>query len=276
MPDDQLQLHSMNEIDTKPEGNAARHAPDVSAVVVSHDRYADVWPGFFSLLFRFWPDLPYRLYLVSNDLPFLDEQITSLCVGDDLSWSETLARGLDRISSRFVLLILEDFFLCAPVDTDHVLRLQAAMVAQGAAYLRLVPQPSPDLPLPGQIDIGMIAKGAPYRTSLQMAFWDRRVLLDLLRENKSAWDFELKGSRRSDQVSYSFLSVCENVAPIQYRHAVRRGKWLPATVRHFSQAGIPFDFSARPIESELYLRWAGSGVRRQLGRAWRFVTRRTL
>jgi hypothetical protein len=36
-------------------------ASDVSAVVLSHDGYADLWPAFFELLFRFWPDLPYPL-----------------------------------------------------------------------------------------------------------------------------------------------------------------------------------------------------------------------
>jgi len=83
---------------------------DVSAVVVSHDGFSDVWPGFFGLLFRFWPDLPYPLHLISNHLSFPHKRIIPLRVGDDLSWSETLARGLERISSRFVLLMLEDFF----------------------------------------------------------------------------------------------------------------------------------------------------------------------
>ena len=266
----------MNAIDNKVHEIAARNAADVSAVVISHDRFADVWPGFFSLMFRFWPDLPYPLYLVSNRLAFPDGRVTPLCVGEDMSWSTTLARGLEQLSSRFVLLMLEDFFLSAQVDTARILRLHAAMVAQGAAYLRLMPNPKPDLLLPEQSDIGAISKGAPYRTSLQMAFWDRRVLLGLLRDQESAWDFELKGSRRSDQLSEQFLSVCENVAPIQYCHAVRRGKWLPDAVRHLSQAGIVLDLSMRPIESKLYLRWAGSGVRRQLGRAWRFMMRRPL
>ncbi len=249
---------------------------DVSAVVVSCDGFADVWPGFFGLLFRFWPDMPYPLHLISNHLTFPDKRITPLRVGDDISWSETLARGLERISSRFVLLTLEDFFLAAPVDTAHVGRLHSAMVAKSAVYLRLVPNPKADVPCPEMPDIGVIAKGAPYRTSLQIAFWDRLALLSLLRRNESAWDFELKGSRRSDQMSEPFLSVCEGISAIPYRHVVRRGKWLPDAVRHFTPLGIAFDFSKRPVESELNLRWQASATRRHLGRVWRFATRRSL
>ncbi|HZC58207.1 MAG TPA: hypothetical protein VE396_19490 [Xanthobacteraceae bacterium] len=250
-------------------------ASDVSAVVASYDGSADIWPGFFGLLSRFWPDLPYPLYLVSNHLTFPDQRVTALRVGDDLSWSETLARGLERVASRYVLLILDDFFLTASVDTALVSRMHAAMGAKGAAYLRLVPNPAADTPCVDMPGIGTIDKGAPNRTSLQMAFWDRRVLLDLLRREESAWDFEIKGSRRSDALREPFLGVCQGFSAVPYRHVLRRGKLLPDAVRFFAPLGVSFDFSKRRFESELNLRWQASAVRRHLGRAWRIVTRRS-
>jgi hypothetical protein len=250
-------------------------APDVSAVVLSHDGYADLWPAFFELLFRFWPDLPYPLHLVSNRRTFPHDRVIPVRVGDDRSWSETLARALDHIPGRYVLLMLEDYFLTGPVDTASLTRLHAAMVKLGAVYLRLVPAPKPDSPCPGFSDIGYINKGAPYRASLQVAFWERSALLGLLREDETAWDFELKGSRRSDQISYPFLSVYDARA-LQYRHAVRRGRWIPHAIRQFAALGITFDPMNRPTESELYACWEESAARRFLGKAWRFVTRRKL
>jgi hypothetical protein len=249
---------------------------DVSAVVVSHDGFADVWPSFFGLLFRFWPDLPYPLHLISNHLSFPDKRIIPLRVGDDLSWSDTVARGLERISSRVVLLMLDDFFLSAPVDTACVARLHATMIAKGAVYLRLRPNPAADVPCLDAPDVGVIAKGASYRTSLQIAFWDRLTLLNLLRRNESAWDFELRGSRRSNEISEPFFSVCDGISAISYRHAVQRGKWLPDAIKHFTPLGIAFDCSKRPIASELSLLWQTSAPRLLLGRAWRFVARRPL
>jgi hypothetical protein len=249
---------------------------DVSAVVASYDGCSDIWPGFFGLMSRFWPDLPYPVHLISNHLAFSDRRVTTLRVGDDLSWSQTLARGLERVSSRYVLLILDDFFLTAPVDTARVQRLHAAMVAQGAAYLRLVPNPAADTPCTDMPEIGTIGKGAPYRTSLQMAFWDRGALLGLLRGEESAWDFEIKGSRRSDAMTEPFLCVCDGFPAIPYRHVLRRGKLLPDAVRFFAPLGVNFDASKRKRESELNLRWQASAARRHLGSLWRFVTGRTL
>jgi len=230
-----------------------------------------VWPGFFSLLFRFWRDLPYPLYLISNHLSFPDPRVTTLCVGDDISWSETLARGLERLSSRYVLLLLEDFFLTGPVDTALVERLRATMIANDAVYLRLVPDPPPEMPCPGAFGIGVIARGAAYRTSLQIAFWNRSSLMGLLRREESAWDFELKGSRRSDAMDEMFLSVDRSNRAISYTHVLFRGKLFPEAIRNFAPLGITFDLSKRPVESELYLRWYRSAFRRYLGRAWRFA-----
>jgi hypothetical protein len=249
-------------------------ASDVAAVVVSYDGSADIWPGFFALLSRFWADLPYPLYLISNHLAFPNERVTNLCVGDDLSWSETLARGLERVSSHYVLLILDDFFLTAPVDTALVQRMHEAMVSKGAAYLRLVPNPAADNPCPDMPMIGTINEGAPYRASLQMAFWLRSALIGLLRREESAWDFEIMGSRRSDAMNEAFLGVCDGFPIVPYRHVLRRGKLLPDAVRFFALLGVNFDFSKRRLESTINLRWQASAVRRCLGAAWRLMTAR--
>ena len=250
-------------------------ASDVSAVVLSHDGYADLWPAFFELLFRFWPDLPYPLHLVSNRRTFPDDRVIPVRVGDERSWSQTLARALDHIHGRYVLLMLEDYFLTGRVDTARIVRMHAAMIKLRAVYLRLAPAPKPDSPCPGFSDIGYIAKGAPYRTSLQIAFWERSTLLGLLRQDETAWDFELKGSRRSDHVSHPFLSVYDGFA-LPYRHAVRRGRWIPGAIRQFGALGMTFDCSNRSTESEIYALWEESEVRRFLGKTWRFVTRRKL
>jgi hypothetical protein len=100
-------------------------------------------------------------------------------------------------------------------------------------------------------------------------------LLGLLRQDETAWDFELNGSRRSDQITDPFLSVYDP-STLPYRHAVRRGRWIPGAIRQFAMLGITIGAANRPVESEFYSRWEESTVRQLLGKAWRFVTRRKL
>src|SRR5262249_60678186 len=121
---------------------------EVSAVLPSHEGFADIWPGFFDLLFHFWPDLPYPLYLISNHLTFQDSRVNSLRVGDDISWSDSVSRGLARISSRYVLLVLDDFFLTAPVDTEVMASLFSTITTKRAVYLRLSAKPQTSKVIP--------------------------------------------------------------------------------------------------------------------------------
>ncbi len=41
---------------------------ELAILVCSCDKYADVWEPFFKLFFKFWPDCPYPIYLLSNYL----------------------------------------------------------------------------------------------------------------------------------------------------------------------------------------------------------------
>jgi len=38
----------------------------IAVLVVSCDKYADLWPPFFQLFLRFWPECPFSVYLISN------------------------------------------------------------------------------------------------------------------------------------------------------------------------------------------------------------------
>ena len=34
-------------------------------LIVSCDKYSDLWDPFFKLFFKFWPDCPFNIYLLS-------------------------------------------------------------------------------------------------------------------------------------------------------------------------------------------------------------------
>ena len=89
----------------------------------------------------------------------------------------TFCDALERIPEDITLVLMEDYLLLAPPRTNEIARLARIMAETGAAHLRIFPCPGPDLPFPGHKDLGVLKKGAPYRTSLQAALWDRKALL---------------------------------------------------------------------------------------------------
>ena len=224
-------------------------AIETALLVVSCDRYRDLWVPFFTLLFRYWPDCPYPVFLGSNDETYPDRRVVPLAVGADVDWSTNLKRMLERIPLEGILLLQEDFLIDRRVDTERTRGLIGYAAAKGAACLRLMPIPGPDNPCADHPEIGEIRKGAEYRVSLQAAWWRKENLAAVLAAGESPWQFEVQGSRRSDTLAAPFLSLREGVDfPLDYyTTAVFRGYWEPGAVALCRREHIPVDLRARPV-----------------------------
>lgn len=47
-----------------------RNTNDCTIVVSTCDAYRDLWPAFFALFKRYWPDCPYKIVLNTETLDF--------------------------------------------------------------------------------------------------------------------------------------------------------------------------------------------------------------
>jgi hypothetical protein len=213
---------------------------DLSILVISCDKYRDVWDLFFVLFWQHWPDCPYPVFLGANRLTYHDRRVTTLLSGEDRSWGESVRRMVEQVESPYILLFLDDYFLLRPVATADVASCLEALRKLRGGYLRLDPAPPPDRQVPGFSGLGEIEPGSPYRCSLRVAIWRKDVLLSLLRNGETAWDMELKGSRRSDELAVGFYATWKPVV----RHdmeGVVRGKWTRAALRLAKRQGVTVD-----------------------------------
>jgi hypothetical protein len=218
-------------------------------LVVSCDAYRDVWGPFFSLLFRYWPDCPFPVFLGSNHATYPDRRVTTLAVGEDRDWSSNLLKMLELIPAGGVLLLQEDFLIDRPVQTERMTQLIGYADAKQAACLRLMPIPGPDTFCADNIEVGAINKGTAYRVSLQAAWWRKENLAAIAHAGESPWQFENLGSRRSDELSASFLSLREGIeCPLDYfTTAVFRGFWESGALELCRRENIPVDLKRRPV-----------------------------
>lgn len=226
---------------------------DVGVLVPSHDPYADCWEAFFTLLFRYWPDCPYPVYLGSNHQTVDHPRVEPILVGDDASWGDSVLAMLDALSHEVVLILLEDYFLMEPVDTGHVRRLVQLLRDHDAAVVYLRPSPRTTDTLEGDPTVGVLPPGTPYRASMQGGLWHSDALQELVEPGESAWEFELKGSARTDTMDRPFLSLVAGADwPVHYmRSGVDKGKWKRKALDHFEREGLEVDTSARPVWTRL-------------------------
>jgi len=217
----------------------------IAVLVVSCDKYADLWQPFFTLFRRFWADCPLDVYLLSNHLEFSDLAVKSLKVGDDISWSDNLVKAVNELPHQYIFLFIDDLFLFGPVDNGRVLRVLEWAAAARADYIRLNPSQKPDRPYNDLV--GVVSPGTIYRTSTVISVWRKRILLNLLRPAESAWDFEIKGSERSDEFDGFFSTWKDH---FHVTNGVIKGKWRQYAVSRLDSLGVKVDLSMRSVMTE--------------------------
>ena len=221
-----------------------------SILVSSLDMYEDVWKAFFTLFFRYWPDCPYQVYLMTNTKEYQDARVTSIKVGGDKIWSINIKRALPYITTPYLIFFLEDFFLERKVDTDYIKKLVAFAESEKAACIHLSPFEPPKAEYPNDLGLGLINKDAEYRTSLRTAIWNKDIFESLIKEGESAWDMEREGTVRSKELDAPFLSVKEPAIKIHSLASVRGGKWLYDSIKILGKEGIHIDLSKRAVDYE--------------------------
>ncbi len=209
---------------------------DTSILVLSCDDYADVWPVFFTLFFRYWPDCTLPIYLGANQLRHEDERVTAICVGEDRSWAQSTRLMLENLDTTYVLLFLEDYLLTAPVNSTLVEALMGEMSSTVASFIRFRPSPPPDRPVAGRPLLGELSPGAPYRVSLDIGLWRRETLISLLEDGETAWDMEIVGSRRSDTLPGFY---CSTANVFSRTNGLERGKWKRYNLPMLRKEDIP-------------------------------------
>jgi hypothetical protein len=232
--------------------------PSIPLLVISCDRYADVWQPFFTIFFRQWPACPFAVHLGTNHATYPDPRVRMIHVGDDRSWASGVRSMLDALGTEHVLIFLEDFLIEEPVDDAMVRRLAAIAVAEKerVASVRLSPLPPPsrvpEAPLPQYPELGIVAPRTPYRVSAQPAIWRTDVLRRLLVPGFSAWQFEEIGTQMSEQMREEFWGPFR--PSVIYDHGIEKGKWKPEGLRICRELGVPVDLAARPAFTDEELR----------------------
>lgn len=220
-------------------------------LVSSFDGFADLWQPFFTLFFRYWPDCPYPIYVISNTKQCEDARVSTLAIGPDGKWANNLFAALSRISATHIMYMQDDYFLTKKVDSAKMQALVDHAIKNNIACIRLFPEPGPDMPY-HESGIGVISQNADYRVSLQAALWDVQALKALMRRNESGWDMEIKGTERAHNVRNIFLSVTE--AAINYTEGVTKGKWNIKALQHCRKEKVALQRNVRDTNYGIYYR----------------------
>jgi len=216
-------------------------AEDLAILVLSCDKYSDVWPSFYKCFKENFPSICAPIYLGSNTLKANLPGVITLFSGKDVDWSSSYRKILSQIKERKVFVILEDLFLDSKIDKTSFESIIRFLFEADAKHIRYWGDPRPDFETCNSL-VGGCLKGAPYRATV-CGFWDRDYLLSLIIDGENPWNFEILGSYRTsydDGFFATHSSICS------FKNMIEKGCWIKKSIKWALEHKIPLDISARP------------------------------
>ena len=214
----------------------------VAIVVSSCDHFKDCWAPFIASIKKYWPDCPYLVYIISNnDEIETPNGISFIKVGQDRKFAANLHVALNQIDTDYLIYLQEDYWLNKTVNTATITSHIDYCVKNQIDYLRLT------FPYLAGEELNKFYRkhslSQRYALCLQAAIWKRSILLALLRNGDSGWDFEYKIQQYAMQshIRVNAIGLTQKYADtgISYVRgtAVRKGLWTIEGYNYLKENG---------------------------------------
>lgn len=229
---------------------------DLSIIVFSCDKYQELWGPFFELFFKQWPSLKTSntqvpIFLVANAQKYDDPRVTTVNIKNEKSWSDNALTVLASVKTKYVLIILEDYFFTR-IDEKRLHEIFNFMKSEDVSYCQ-IGYNGTDIAIRKKAEVfpGVAEKDRfePWRTSLYSCIWRTKDMTHILRSGENIWEFEIAGTVRSQGLFGKFLTVFEN-QPVDYLNMVQQGYLNSQNTKQVEEMGVTFKRIKLELDSD--------------------------
>lgn len=226
---------------------------NITFLLNSCDKYSDTWTPFFSLLKKNWPNLNMPIVLNTETKQFSFEGLEiSVCnTPDAKTWSERFLSVLEKVSTEYVLVFLEDFFIEDKVNEEEFDRCFHYIVQHSnVGCVSFKNTPGGTIESETLSGYSKLPAKAKWRVNCQAGIWRVSFLKKLLKKHENAWEFESWGSYRSrfykDEI-YSVMKQQKKVFDYDWGKPIYRSHWnLEAINRIQEKCGVEINTDSLP------------------------------
>lgn len=196
------------------------------------DAYSDLWDGHVELLNRNWPERDFEVLLVTDkptDKAYEGVEIVATGVGAEMP--QRIACALERVTTPYVLLTLDDYYPVYRVCEEKISSLLDQMGKLGIDYLRLFKRPRPKRKIPGHEGLYWVDLDGNYRVNLYAGIWRVDFLKTTVEEKLNAWQYEVSLTGKARE--YGAVCAASLGGEFDTLDVVRKGKILHKAARYF-------------------------------------------
>ncbi len=229
----------------------------ISMLVLSCDNYSDLWDDFFNLREKFWPDCPYKWYVVTESKDYPREGVEVIKCGKELNWAARFRKAVQTVDTPYISIFLEDYFINAPIDNNRIENLITFVNEHHVDYLDLGNVFRHKINASNKKyyadHLVIIDKHLRYGLDTAAAIWKKEYILEKLGDGDySAWKFESDRCEEAASVDgYNGLILADdrisfNVSRIP---VVVQGMFYPPIINDFKKRGYEINTSKRHVMS---------------------------
>ena len=235
---------------------------ELAIVGIFWDGYYDIWEDFLELKEKFWNNCPYPLYIVNQTkkLDYVKKyDVTVINAGADAEYSKKVICAIENIKSKYLLLMLDDFFFTKPLD-GAVLDDRIQFMKEN--HLNYYSMPLPEFldecngsSFMGLSHIQNIETSKEYTLSCQPALWEKNFLAACIGQgNYNAWIFEGIYAKSKMSHTKQFLDQCKiDVSnELGLIHGALQGKMIPPTIEKLRQNGYDMKNTREVLSQSAY------------------------
>ena len=161
-------------------------------IISSCDKYSDLWDLHVLHLNKYWADRTIKSTIVTDEetsRTFSNVEVFS--AGSSLEMPQRIKKKLETVSSEYVLITLDDYFITQKVNNEEINRLIEAMDKYGLDYIRMFPIPTEKVPLDKKMKLYWVDLSRNYAVNLYPGIWRKSFLKMTLNDSLNAWKYEV-------------------------------------------------------------------------------------
>lgn len=212
-------------------------------LVLSCDKSEDTFDAFHHCIEKYYPNHPEVIYATET---IKNPYYKTISHNIPLErWTERIRKTLYEIEDNQILLIMDDFFIRKPVDTERIEYLSKQLNGNIAVFGFEKCFDSNDEET-NVIGMKKRQHGSSYEVSINCGLWDKNKLINVLKGEHNPWQVE----EIQDNCGYDYYINSEDYI-IDWGYitwiptGLFKGRWCKNIIPFFEQEGIAIDYNKR-------------------------------
>lgn len=214
---------------------------DYSVLVLGCKKHEEIADRFFKLADIFWPEILEKVMFCTDEMSYFQKSFSrnSIVEESSSSFKSRIEKGLQEIKTKYVLLLLDDYYLTKRIDDDLFSNLINDLNNNDIVYCKLIGLPKCFKSFRCIKSTYRIKQKTHYGISLQPSIWEVKYLKEALAlcSGVTAWEVEAAFNLFQEKYYNKCLTFNKNYLSI--KNGVLRGRLFPYTNRLLKKNKLP-------------------------------------